>query len=436
VSQAAETAVRDAAGVSALLRVWLERSLLIDGRGIESGGEARALFAALTGERRTAASRVLPMRPAPVTPRAEVEPREIVEPGEVVMASRPAVVETPIVPVVVEAGADFLSTAFPTEAAPAEAPSMPAIQPEPAASPVSASVAPAAGGAASVPAAPVPPAVVTPPSAAAPPAPVASAGVFVAPSSAQELSPFEREVLAGRIPGTTVAHGPAFGGRTEATEPRRFGPLAIVALVQAAILVWLAASAWLSAPPEFGMQPGASQEHVLTRNGQPSTHPAAIAVGPEFSWLRVTTPPAIGVTPSKPEDATLRISSPMPLKVMKGSKTLGSIPGAELKLAPGRHEIELVNEAVEYRLAQAIEVVGGESILLQVAPRPGTITLEAAVGTEVTIDGRSIGRTPMAAVTLAPGVYDVVFRYAKGANDRQRVTVKTDATTSVVARSR
>ena len=72
--------------------------------------------------------------------------------------------------------------------------------------------------------------------------------------------------------------------------------------------------------------------------------------------------------------------------------------------------------------------------MVQVAPRPGSMTLEATVGTEVTLDGRSIGRTPLATVTLVPGVYDVAFRYAKGASERQRVTIKSDATTHVAAR--
>ena len=112
---------------------------------------------------------------------------------------------------------------------------------------------------------------------------------------------------------------------------------------------------------------------------------------------------------------------------------LGTIPGADLKLSPGRHQLELVNETVEFRQPQVIEITGGETVLLQVAPRPGSLTVEATVGTEVAVDGRSIGRTPMAAVSLAPGEYQVAFRYARGAADRQRVVVKSDATTHAVA---
>ncbi len=259
----------------------------------------------------------------------------------------------------------------------------------------------------------------------------------IAPPLGQELSPFEREVLSGRIQGgTSVLNGPTFGSPAGTLPSRRFGPLAIVALGQAAVLAWLAGAAWLAKPPAFGMQPGAGSEHVLTRDGQPAAAPVAVAVGPELSWIRLTTPAPIAVPGGKAEDATLRFSSPMPLKIMEAGKVLGSVPGADLELTPGRHDLELVNEAVEYRLAHSIEIAGGESVLFQVAPRPGTMTLEATVGTEVTIDGRSIGRTPMADVSLVPGVYEVAFRYAKGASDRQRVTVKSDATTSVVARAR
>ncbi len=98
VGQAVDVAVRDAAAVAPLVRGWLERSLQIDGRGIESAGEARALFAALTGERGSAASRVLPMRPAQ-PPRAEpprTEPRPVVVDAPRSASSRPIVEAPPL----------------------------------------------------------------------------------------------------------------------------------------------------------------------------------------------------------------------------------------------------------------------------------------------------------------------------------------------------
>lgn len=385
VGQAVDTAVRDAAGAAPFLRGWLEQSLQIEGPGIESAGEARALFSTLTSGRGSTVARVLPMRPEPVAQAPHAQPR-------------PVVVETPVPPIVVETLPPSSAAMFPTETVgPVETPVRTALAPAPAVD-------------------------------------AARIAAIRAPSPAPELSPFEREVLAGRIPDTTPAlHGPMFG-EAGASQPRRFGPLAVLALGQAAVLAWLAGSAWLSKPPAFGMQPGLSTEHVLTRDGQPADRPIAMAVGPALSWVRMTTPPPIVVPGAAPADATLRISSPMPLKVMEAGKLLGAVPGGDLKLAPGRHDLELVNEAVEYRQAHSIEVAGGESIVVQVAPRPGSMTFEATVGTEVTIDGRSIGRTPMATVTLVPGVYDVAFRYAKGATERQRVTVTSDATTHVAAR--
>ena len=396
VGQAVDVAVREAAAVAPLLRGWLERSLQIDGPGLESAGEARALFAALMGERASAASRVLPMRPAQPPPAPRAEPR-------------PVVIDVPapaVLPTVIEAPPLSVAETFPSEATHRAEPAVQTPRSEPA--PLA-----AAPGAAAVP----PPAVTA--------------------SLAQVLSPFEREVLAGRIQdNTSILNGPTFDTAAARPPARRFGPLAAVAAGQAVILAGLAASAWLSKPPAFGIEPGAANEHVLMRNGQPSDRPVAIALGPELSWVRMTTPPGVAVPGGKAEDAILRISSPTPLKVMAAGKVLGAVPGADLKLPPGRHDLELVNEAVEYRLSHSIDIAGGESVLIQVAPRPGTMTLEATVGTEVAVDGRSIGRTPMATVTLVPGVYDVAFRYAKGATDRQRVTVKSDATTAVVARAR
>jgi hypothetical protein len=417
VAQAIDAAARDGAAVSPLVAQWLEQSLRISGEGISSGPEARALLGELTGERATsAATKALPRRteaaPAPKTPSMVTAPERPTAPAQVIDVAPVSVVSPPVAPAPrAEAAQPSPRRENPVErpdAALADFPAEPQRTPEPAVAP--------------------------PPSS---PRPVMAQPPLrtVAASSVQELSPFEREVLAGRLVDTTSERARAVSVQPSPWTSRRVAAVAGIALVVGAASAWFAGAGW-SSPPAIGLQTLTTGEHVLTQNGVPTSGPIALSVGPELSWVRTTSAAALAVPGSKPESGIMRISSPMPLKVVEGGRALGSIPGSDLKLSPGKHEIELVNETVGYRLLHAVEITGGENVLLQIAPRPGSITVEAAVGTEVSIDGRAMGRTPIAAVTLVPGEYQVAFRSARGTTDRQRVVVKPDGTTHVVAKGR
>jgi hypothetical protein len=120
------------------------------------------------------------------------------------------------------------------------------------------------------------------------------------------------------------------------------------------------------------------------------------------------------------------------LKVFEGSRLLGSVPGADLKLAAGRHELALVNEPLGYRLQQAIDIGAGETMAIHVTPAPGMVTADASPWAEVSIDGQAMGRTPLGPLPLAPGEYVFTFRNPAGGSDRQRVTVKSEGNVRVV----
>jgi hypothetical protein len=141
------------------------------------------------------------------------------------------------------------------------------------------------------------------------------------------------------------------------------------------------------------------------------------------------------VVPARPADArvgTLRISSPIELKVLEQSKVLGSVPGPDLRLAPGRHDIELVNAAVGYRLRQAIDVEAGQSISIHLAQPHAAVTIDAAPWADVWIDGQPVGRTPLGPLPLALGEHEITFKHPAGTKDRQKVVVKSDASLRVV----
>jgi len=66
------------------------------------------------------------------------------------------------------------------------------------------------------------------------------------------------------------------------------------------------------------------------------------------------------------------------------------------------------------------------------APRPGTVAITTTPVTEVTIDGRPRGRTPLGEVRLKPGTHDVELRsHESGIHFRQRIEITAGAVLTI-----
>jgi hypothetical protein len=213
--------------------------------------------------------------------------------------------------------------------------------------------------------------------------------------------------------------------------------LALIAAVEAGIIGGLARALWLTPSPALVVEGKPSGDNVVVSTASAEAPPMGIAVGPDLRWVRVATPSAAGVLGGKMTTlltGTLSISSPIELKVMEGARTLGTVPGAALKLGVGRHELELVNELLNYRLKQSVEVDGGQTLALHVTPTPGMVTIDAAPWAEVSIDGQAVGRTPLGPLPLMPGLHNIAFKHPAGGADNQRVIVRSEAKVRVVGK--
>ena len=212
--------------------------------------------------------------------------------------------------------------------------------------------------------------------------------------------------------------------------------LALIAGVEAGIIARLSRAIWLTPQPTIVAEPTTSVDGgmpVSSRSSQ--TGSLQLTVAPDLNWVRVTSAPSagvVGVKSTTPPTGTIRISSPIELKVLEGAKVLGSVPGAGLNVPAGRHDIELVNVALGYRLRQVLEVEAGQTVSIHLTPPPGSVTIDASPWAEVSIDGQAIGRTPLGPLPLSPGEHLVTFQHPAGGSDRQRITVKSEAKMRVV----
>jgi hypothetical protein len=215
--------------------------------------------------------------------------------------------------------------------------------------------------------------------------------------------------------------------------------LVLVVLAQAGAILWLAGTLWFTPQPPVNVRADPSGVDVSIESPSPGPAPMRLATAPDLGWVRVTTPAVDGVlgrAAGGSGTGTIRISSPIPLQVLDGARVLGSVPGADLQLEAGRHEIELVNDALGYRSRQAVEVEPGQGVTIHVAPPHGLVTIDASPWADVTLDGKAIGRTPLGPLPLALGEHVIAFTHPTGGSDRQRVTVKSEASVRVVGKLR
>jgi hypothetical protein len=102
------------------------------------------------------------------------------------------------------------------------------------------------------------------------------------------------------------------------------------------------------------------------------------------------------------------ISAPIVVEVSEGGRLLGTSEN-QIMLAPGRHQLRFTNNALNYQGSQTVEIEPGEVYKMSLDPR-GSANINAQPWAEVWIDGVRVGETPIANVSIALGVREIVFR--------------------------
>ena len=123
------------------------------------------------------------------------------------------------------------------------------------------------------------------------------------------------------------------------------------------------------------------------------------------------------------------VSSPVELQLLEGAELLGTTATDRIMLESGRHEIELVNEALGYRSIQVVEVRPGEVAPVAIELPEGAIAFNAVPWAEVWIDGVRIGETPIGNYGLPIGQHSVLFRHPDLGEQHHTATVTLEGVT-------
>jgi hypothetical protein len=112
----------------------------------------------------------------------------------------------------------------------------------------------------------------------------------------------------------------------------------------------------------------------------------------------------------------------------ENGKLLGNSGIDRIMLPSGKHDIELVNEVIGYRELRTVQVSPGRVSSITISLPKGTVSLNAIPWAHVTIDGESVGDTPIGNLPLTAGQHEVVFRNAELGEQRRVITVTPQTT--------
>jgi hypothetical protein len=121
------------------------------------------------------------------------------------------------------------------------------------------------------------------------------------------------------------------------------------------------------------------------------------------------------------------LNAPFEMQVFEGGRLIGTTNAERLMMPTGQHHLELVNPSLQFRTTMTVDVHAGQVTLSPVLVPSGAVSVNALPWADVFIDGRPVGTTPLADLTVPIGSHEIVWRHPQLGERRENVTVTVDA---------
>jgi hypothetical protein len=119
----------------------------------------------------------------------------------------------------------------------------------------------------------------------------------------------------------------------------------------------------------------------------------------------------------------ISLNAPFEMQVYDEGRLIGTTMAERLMLPTGRHELELVSVPLQFRTTVTLNVRAGQATVTEVPIPNGELSVNALPWAEVLVDGRAVGTTPLANLSVPIGNHEVVWRHPEHGERRQTVTV-------------
>jgi len=128
--------------------------------------------------------------------------------------------------------------------------------------------------------------------------------------------------------------------------------------------------------------------------------------------------------PAPPTPGYMTVDAPEELQIIEDGRPLGTSASGKVALEPGSHLLEFRNDALGFQATRTVQVLPGKTVRVSIPLPEGGLSINATPWAEVTVDGRALGETPIANVTLRAGSHEIVFRHPQHGELKQTVVVK------------
>jgi hypothetical protein len=166
-----------------------------------------------------------------------------------------------------------------------------------------------------------------------------------------------------------------------------------------------------------GLTPGPHNVTVENDLG-PVTQRVTIEAGATASLVVPMTTPK-----NAPVSGWIAVSVPVEVQLFENQRLLGSSQTDRIMVSVGRHELEVVNEAIGYRAMKTVNVAPGQTANIKLDLPKAPMALNAVPWAEVWVDGDRVGETPIGGVQVSIGPHEVVFRHPELGERRVVTTV-------------
>jgi hypothetical protein len=134
-----------------------------------------------------------------------------------------------------------------------------------------------------------------------------------------------------------------------------------------------------------------------------------------------------------PVSGWISVTAPVDVQIYENQRLLGSSRTEQIMVSAGRHELEIVNEALGYRVTRVVTVTPGSTAAVKLEWPKGSLALNATPWAEVWVDGERLGETPIGNVVVPIGTHRIVIRHPELGEQTHNITVTLTAPARVSA---
>lgn len=250
------------------------------------------------------------------------------------------------------------------------------------------------------------------------------------PSRAVDVDRPHRDALAARAAGSSrsilgigdTSEMPEIVGRSGGKRGRMVAGLGAAAMV----IVMVGGYPLLRSRSVIATAGTTSQPQRTSPVSEPPKPSAPVAPASAAPTMPAPRPATPAPAPAEAASGFVEVVCAVALDVSEGGRSLGST-GRPIRLPVGRHTLEFGRDEFGYRASQVVDVKEGRHEQIRPSLPNGQANFNAIPWAEVSVDGRSLGETPLGNVQLTIGSHDVTFRHPEFGEQTRTVVVTTGA---------